>query len=327
MSVVTRRTGMTSHAVRVWEKRYGAVEPHRTDTNRRLYSDEDIDRLRLLHAATQQGHAISGIAHLEMAQLEQLLKDAAELKPLPRLHANSPLREAEKGDHLCVDEVSPELEQLMSEAQQAIEALDDRGLEDVLRAAQSDVPRPLMLEGFILPLMHWLGECWRVGRLRVVHEHFASSIIKGFLLSIRGSYATEENAPILICGTPAGQHHEIGALAAAETASNLGWHVMYLGPSIPSEDIGYIAREKNAAAVALSIVYPTDDPRVVREIRDLARSHLPAATELLVGGSGASDYHMIFDETRAIHVGSLPDFSKNLARIRDQHGKRVRSSA
>ena len=53
MKVVTRRTGLTSHAIRVWEKRYNAVEPERTDTNRRLYSEADIERLIDLHRATQ----------------------------------------------------------------------------------------------------------------------------------------------------------------------------------------------------------------------------------------------------------------------------------
>ena len=40
IKVVARRTGLSAHVIRIWEKRYGAVEPERTVTNRRLYSDE-----------------------------------------------------------------------------------------------------------------------------------------------------------------------------------------------------------------------------------------------------------------------------------------------
>jgi MerR HTH family regulatory protein/B12 binding domain len=50
--VVARRTGLTSHVIRVWEKRYGVVSPLRTPTNRRLYSDSDVERLQLLRRAT-----------------------------------------------------------------------------------------------------------------------------------------------------------------------------------------------------------------------------------------------------------------------------------
>ena len=45
IKVVARRTGLSAHVIRIWEKRYGAVEPERTETKRRLYSDEQIERL------------------------------------------------------------------------------------------------------------------------------------------------------------------------------------------------------------------------------------------------------------------------------------------
>ena len=47
IKIVARRTGLSAHVIRIWEKRYGAVEPDRTDTNRRLYSEEQIERLKL----------------------------------------------------------------------------------------------------------------------------------------------------------------------------------------------------------------------------------------------------------------------------------------
>ena len=42
IKVVARRTGLTAHVIRIWEKRYAAVEPERTGTNRRLYSEAQI---------------------------------------------------------------------------------------------------------------------------------------------------------------------------------------------------------------------------------------------------------------------------------------------
>ena len=48
IQVVNRRTGLSSDVIRVWEKRYQAVVSHRNDTNRRLYSDKDIDKLTYL---------------------------------------------------------------------------------------------------------------------------------------------------------------------------------------------------------------------------------------------------------------------------------------
>jgi DNA-binding transcriptional MerR regulator len=58
IQVVARRTGLSPDVLRVWEKRYQAVEPGRTKTGRRLYSDDDIERLRLLREATSRGRRI-----------------------------------------------------------------------------------------------------------------------------------------------------------------------------------------------------------------------------------------------------------------------------
>ena len=44
IKVVCHRTGLTAHAIRVWERRYGLICCQRTDSNRRLYSDEEIER-------------------------------------------------------------------------------------------------------------------------------------------------------------------------------------------------------------------------------------------------------------------------------------------
>ena len=71
--VVARRTGLTSHVIRVWEKRYGAVSPLRTPTNRRLYSDRDVERLQLLHRAILAGHSIGQIAQLPNERLRALV--------------------------------------------------------------------------------------------------------------------------------------------------------------------------------------------------------------------------------------------------------------
>ncbi|PKL92294.1 MAG: transcriptional regulator, partial [Gemmatimonadetes bacterium HGW-Gemmatimonadetes-1] len=62
MALVAERTGLSRDVLRAWERRYGAVSPARSDGGQRLYSDEDIERFRLLAAATQHGRTISLVA-------------------------------------------------------------------------------------------------------------------------------------------------------------------------------------------------------------------------------------------------------------------------
>ena len=75
IKIATEKSGLTSHVIRMWEKRYEAVVPDRTETQRRLYSDEDIERLRLLRIATESGHRISDVARLPSEQLRDLTAD------------------------------------------------------------------------------------------------------------------------------------------------------------------------------------------------------------------------------------------------------------
>ena len=73
ISAVSRLTGVSTPNIRVWEKRHRVVEPKRSDSKRRLYTPEDIQRLTLLKALVDCGHAIGTIASLTTEQLEQRL--------------------------------------------------------------------------------------------------------------------------------------------------------------------------------------------------------------------------------------------------------------
>ena len=67
MGAVVHRTGLTAQGIRMWEKRYDAVVPKRKDTNRRLYSRTDVERLALMKQLTDAGHSISSIANPSIA--------------------------------------------------------------------------------------------------------------------------------------------------------------------------------------------------------------------------------------------------------------------
>ena len=55
MKMVSQRTGLSAHVLRVWERRYEAVTPDRTGTNRRLYSEEEVHRLELMAGTGTMG--------------------------------------------------------------------------------------------------------------------------------------------------------------------------------------------------------------------------------------------------------------------------------
>ncbi|MCB1087483.1 MAG: MerR family transcriptional regulator, partial [Verrucomicrobiae bacterium] len=76
ISTVSRLTGISPHTLRIWERRYGVVDPGRTDTKRREYSREDIRRLSLIKTLVDHGHSIRHVAALPIASLESLVQES-----------------------------------------------------------------------------------------------------------------------------------------------------------------------------------------------------------------------------------------------------------
>ena len=76
IAAVAKLTGMPVPTIRMWERRYGVVTPARSAANGRLYSRADIDRLLLLKAVADAGHAIGTVAQLSDVQLQARLLEA-----------------------------------------------------------------------------------------------------------------------------------------------------------------------------------------------------------------------------------------------------------
>jgi DNA-binding transcriptional MerR regulator/methylmalonyl-CoA mutase cobalamin-binding subunit len=290
--VVARRTGLTTHVIRAWEKRYGAVEPARTPTDRRVYSLDDIERLTLLRRATLLGRSIGQIAKLPTSELRRLIDEdesAAAANPAPAPPGDAKLRDAPH---------------LLASLLEAVGKLDTATLERTLAEASVSLSRPTLMEQIIVPLMHRLGDAWRDGSLRAAHEHLASAAVRSFFGSLNGAFPVSPTAPRILVTTPSGQLHELGALLAAATAASQGWRVTYLGPSLPADDIAAAARQADARAVALSVGLATEDSHMRAEIQRLAQL-LEPRTAILIGGRGASGLRSALEAAGAQYV---PDY-------------------
>ncbi|HRQ78931.1 MAG TPA: hypothetical protein PLY94_10050, partial [Gemmatimonadaceae bacterium] len=78
----------------------------------------------------------------------------------------------------------------------------------------------------------------------------------------------------------------------------------YLGPNLPADELARAVRFARAQALALSVVYPTDDPELPTELREL-RAALPQDVGLVIGGSGAQHYADVIREIGAQQFSSL----------------------
>lgn len=307
IQLVARLTGLSAHVIRIWEQRYGAVDPRRTPGNRRLYSQRDIERLNLLRDVTHAGHSIGQVASLPTERLRQLAAEAS----------------GSQGRGVNVGAGAPVIGSVLDECLAAIKSLDAVALDEALQRGATALGCMGLLQRVVAPLAQTLGDLWRDGTLTAAHEHFASAAIRVFLGRAAKPFGGLDSAPVLVVATPSGQVHELGALLAGAAAANLGWQVTYLGASLPAAEIAGAARQREARAVALSLVYPEDDPRLEGELT-LLRESLPPEVRLLAGGRAVAAYRDLLEKVGVVPVESLDHFGSALDDLRKpmQNAKR-----
>jgi len=236
------RTGLSVAVIRVWERRYGVVEPGRTAAGYRLYDDGAIDRVRRMRGLVDAGWAPSQAARaiLDGTSPDEMLGTGA----------------APSAGSVALPGPTPtgDVAWLNLRLLGAARALDDAGIESALGEGLALLGVDAAIEGFILPALVEIGAAWARGELTVAAEHAASNSVMRRLAGLYEAAATPSSAVDCVIGLPPGSRHEIGALAFAVACRRAGLRVLYLGADVPVASWIAVAREHQGAAVALGAV-------------------------------------------------------------------------
>jgi len=302
--VVARRTGISRHVLRAWERRYGVVAPGRTGGGQRVYSDADIERLKLLRQLVEAGWPISRAAELSEAELVQLAAEA-----VPARDGGSPGSAVAQAGGASGDGAA-----YVDSCLEAAARADYEVVRRVLVRAVVSLRPGDLLEQVIGPLLTEVGERWHRGELRAAQEHAVSVAVRSVLAFLLSAYEAELEAPLLVATTLEGDLHEFGALLASLVAAEAGWRVLYLGPSLPVDEIVDAAVAGGAAAVALSVVDGIGEAELVRELGRL-RAGLPAAVRVLVGGRMAAAHRAAVARLEGVEPADLELLRRTLPRF------------
>lgn len=282
IQMASQLSGLNPHVIRIWERRYNALNPSRTCTNRRMYCEEAVERLKLLKELTEAGHRIGNVARLSTDDLRRLVDQQlarsgppASIAAAAFTTAAMPPMEAPQ-DFVCL-------------GVDACKAYDTDRLRRLLQRARQQFGHRGMLHHVICPMIEHIGREWQAGNLRPAHEHIATAVIRELLMSPVPGCQTVATAPEIVITTPSGEMHELGAMMAAASARDLGWRITYLGPNLPIEETAACASARQARAVALSVVYPEKCPIIEDKLIRL-RQLLPERIALLVGGRASRGY-------------------------------------
>ncbi len=206
-------SGIKAHTIRIWEQRYHLIEPQRTSTNIRYYSDEDLVKLMNTSLLNQNGYKISKIAELEPDQINELI--------------------------LQLNEQVPSLATQTSNLVKVLIEVDEIGFNHIFETSVKNLGFEATIEQLIFPFFEIIGNLWLSGTIIPAQEHFITNLIRQKLIVEINSERkkTDELLPRILFYLPEGEFHEIGMLFYNYLARKANFEVIYLGTSVPFRDI------------------------------------------------------------------------------------------
>lgn len=277
MAQIVTLTGINAHTLRKWETRYNIIEPERTDTNIRYYSDSQLKKLLNISLLTKNGFRISKIDKMSETEIHEAVTS-----------------------QITDENFEVEINALIASMLDMDEASFDRVVKEQI------VKRGLLVTTveIIYPFLNQVGLLWGVDKVMPAQEHFISSLIKKrFFASIDQLPYPKDNAPSILMFLTEYEHHEMGLLLAYYIAREMGWKVYYLGQNVPVINIKQVVNDLKPNAMLTMFVTPIHKT-ILPKIDDLSSySDIP----LCVSGNPENLEEIIRDE-RVAYLPRPEDF-------------------
>ncbi|MEJ6616850.1 MAG: MerR family transcriptional regulator [Crocinitomicaceae bacterium] len=206
-------TQIKAHTIRIWEQRYSLLEPKRTDTKIRYYSENDLKKILNINLLYSSGHKISKIAKLSDTEII----DAAK----------SLIFVSEAENQSVVDTLT-------------LLILDFNGVKinEILNTELERTGLIEMYDSIVLPLLKKIGQLWHVNSIDIIHEHYFSNLLKGFLIfHIESLSVKSDNDKTAFLFLHDNEEHEFSILLYYYLLKKRGYTCYYFGQKIPIKEL------------------------------------------------------------------------------------------
>jgi len=272
---LSRLTGISTHTLRMWEKRYGTPEAQRLPSGHRRYPREEVPRLRAIAKALESGYRAGKVVCGTLEELQNLLGlniPLASKDPHEADSPNDPLAEASRGT-------------VVERWVEAVHQYDEGCLE---RGFHEEWGRHGPLN-FVLsyagPFIQRIGQGWSAGELTIAQEHFASERLSDFLSGKWRTLNARKGGPTIVLTTLPGESHRLGLLMCAAVTSLTDYKIVYLGTSLPVGDILSTVKKCEAKILAVSVSSSMSRAESENLLMQIQQG-LGKTVTLIVGGAG-----------------------------------------
>jgi methanogenic corrinoid protein MtbC1 len=214
ISQLSQFSGIKPHTIRIWEQRYNAFKPNRSDGNTRYYDDTQLRRLLNIVSLIENGYKVSSLCLMSDHDLYL------------------------KVSNLNISEISESTEYFVSQLIAAGISYDTNYFEIIFSDCVLKFGMKDAYMKVIHPMMERIGLMWATDSLPTAHEHFISNIVRQKLLVVLDSIeAPDPASESWLLFLPENEFHEIGLLYAQLVIRLSGKKVIYLGSNLPVESV------------------------------------------------------------------------------------------
>ena len=230
-------TGIKAHTIRIWEKRYGILEPERTDTKIRMYSDDELTLLLNVALLNNNGVKISRIAEMNREQIHQRVWEI-------------------KGDRIEDNSIDLMLLALLD--------LDENQFKNVLEDLIVSIGLERMFSEKLIPFLDRIGVMWLVGSITTAQEHFISNLIRQKIISELDKLPVPQSKnECVLLFLPEHEWHEISLLYYHFMLRSKSRNTFYLGQSLPYDALLECVEKLKPSALVTSWLTAVDQKFIV----------------------------------------------------------------
>jgi DNA-binding transcriptional MerR regulator len=267
--------GVSTSALRAWERRYSIFSPERTQGGHRLYTQDDLKLFWFVMHLRGQGRALKDISNLGREELHRQACSFFELKAPPEAKQKQTAQSIE----------------LPAPFEAILNALKKDDVESAILALERVYALSTSALSFAdsaLDLMSQIGEHWHKGEITVAAEHALTARLKHMLLGLfflNSSTSDESSQPLAVCATLPFELHELGLLRVALYLKTWAYRVTYLGANTPIADLEDYCIRRNPTLVVVSCASSLSSYNILQSCQQLGH-RVAQHTTVIVGGSG-----------------------------------------
>ncbi len=209
-------TGIKAHTIRIWEQRYQLLKPERTDSNIRMYNDEELRKLLNTSLLINNGHKISKIANYSEKKISEIINEMIS---------------SQKSSDIFSELI---INQLISSGLVFNEINFEKGFSSaILKLGLKDTYIKILY-----PLFVKMGMMWTSLEISPGQEHFITNLIRQKLFSAIDKLPIPSGSKKKwLLFLPEEENHESGLLFANFILKQANQSIVYLGPNVPFESL------------------------------------------------------------------------------------------